>query len=557
MEDGPGLLPFKLGSAKVVSHYHSFIQPVNLDTIRENLESVRLQLNQVAPQINNKTSSLYQPHLEYLGTKIEKLFSLLESFEPNRSKRGLIDGIGSIIKSISGNLDYTDAIKYDNAIKLLKENENKIAAEINSHMSLSKNWMTQNSDIITSLVRNQEKLGQAINNLIGNTTHYEADLIRYAHLAQYLLIISDNIESLSEELLKLGNLLAFIRANSSHHSILNFEQYKKITNKLNTLYKGDGLLLDVNFREFLDIIKLGYYYNDKMLVIVLKVPITYPKPYDLYKLAIAPNRNNKAIIPSYPYIAIHDEDIMYMEAECPKYNSRYLCEDKPSHHLGKQRECLRHLLLGQQIVDSCQYTSVIITTAAMEKLDDIHYVINLPIPTKIHLACSQNQYTTIHGSFLVTIPKGCSIRTPDFLIINHDDRIKGQALTILDPSIIEEQRHISAHGTIKLNSMDLAKLHNADAEITLEPRIDITQPQIDSLYHTTIPIYSILFVASALCIGYLIRRYYVKSTRKNNQIESNKNVAENQDVYAEIEEKKTPGTSQPSLSALFSTKVLK
>lgn len=82
-----------------------------------------------------------------------------------RVKRGLIDGLGSVIKSISGNLDYTDAIKYDNAIKTLKENQNKVVTEINNHISLGKNWVLQNSEILNNLANNQKIIESAINNL--------------------------------------------------------------------------------------------------------------------------------------------------------------------------------------------------------------------------------------------------------------------------------------------------------------------------------------------------------------------------------------------------------
>ncbi|XP_041985535.1 uncharacterized protein LOC121737869 [Aricia agestis] len=66
------------------------------------------------PLLNNKNLSLYEPHLEYLSGKLYKITEILQTFKVSRVKRGLINGLGSIIKSISGNLDYTDAIKYEN-----------------------------------------------------------------------------------------------------------------------------------------------------------------------------------------------------------------------------------------------------------------------------------------------------------------------------------------------------------------------------------------------------------------------------------------------------------
>lgn len=81
---------------------------------------------ELRPLLNNKTLSLFDPHLEHLDSKITLISNKISMFESSRSKRGLIDGLGSVIKSISGNLDYTDALKYENAIKTLRTNEHKL-----------------------------------------------------------------------------------------------------------------------------------------------------------------------------------------------------------------------------------------------------------------------------------------------------------------------------------------------------------------------------------------------------------------------------------------------
>lgn len=87
--------------------------------------------------LNNKTLSLYEPYIDFLNAKLERISDQLETFEPNRKKRALIDGLGSVIKSISGNLDYTDAIKYNDAIKILQSNQHKLKTEINNKLRIN------------------------------------------------------------------------------------------------------------------------------------------------------------------------------------------------------------------------------------------------------------------------------------------------------------------------------------------------------------------------------------------------------------------------------------
>lgn len=66
-----------------------------------------------------KQNSTIENRLLYLGSETV-------GFKTGyRSKRGLIYGLGSVIKAITGNLDQDDAIKIDNEIKQLHSSYNK------------------------------------------------------------------------------------------------------------------------------------------------------------------------------------------------------------------------------------------------------------------------------------------------------------------------------------------------------------------------------------------------------------------------------------------------
>lgn len=94
LDNGPGILPFKLGSAKIISHYHSFLQHVNLQELRDKVISVDSQIDSLSPQLNNKTNFLFEPHLVFLKNKLASVLDQLQTFEVSRVKRGLVDGLG-------------------------------------------------------------------------------------------------------------------------------------------------------------------------------------------------------------------------------------------------------------------------------------------------------------------------------------------------------------------------------------------------------------------------------------------------------------------------------
>lgn len=513
LRDGPGLLPFKLGPTKVVSHYHSFLNYINLDVIFSQIKLVKLQLFELRPQLNNKTSSLYEPHIEYLDAKLRRISDQLQTFEPNRKKRGIIDGLGTVIKSISGNLDYTDAIKYSNAIRVLKNNEHKLESEIKNHISLNKEWVLENSKVLNNITINQDKITKILNLIMNSDTSRETDLIKYAHMAQHLIILGDNIDKLSEEIFRLENTLAFIRISGTPHSTLNIADLKMFLDKLRILYAKDEIL-DVEIRYFYDIIKLGYFYIDSQIVIVFKVPIAYPITYDLFKLSIVPNKNHQILIPTLPFIAISGKDSMYMETECPKVKQWYLCERKSNYQVHEDPDCIHQLIIKQELNPSCKLTSIILTREAMEQLDDKHYTVSFPNQTKVKISCGQEQYRILQGSYLAAIPFNCYLKTPEFTISNSNDRIKGHPLKIMDIPAHEE-RLLSKNSSVILNSIDLRHLHDVNEKISLQTPTRLEEIADDSLYHTTIPVYIILLSAVALAIGLTYRHFQAKRIQGN------------------------------------------
>lgn len=326
-----------------------------------------------------------------------------------------------------------------------------------------------------------------------------------------------------------------------------------MVNRLAILYDKQEIL-NVSFREFFEIVKMGYYYNDSNIILVYKIPIVHSNTYDLFKLSLAPNHDNQILIPSYPFVAIHEKGLLYIEAECPKLQNWYLCEDALSHHHTDQSKCILDLIVHQQLHESCRFTSLILTTAAAEQLDDKHFIISFPNSTKVRLTCSQDQYRMLQGSYLTTIPKGCSLHTSTFTANNIYDRVKGKVLRILNipDTNIRNSVHIM---TIKLNSINLESLHSSNAEISLQEPVTLKPLEYDALYHTTIPVYSLIFGAALLIIiAVVVRRLKPKPAKTNEMVEGS-NEIQLQDI-AETEPKEIQRDPK-NLSALFSTAVFK
>lgn len=516
LDSGIGLLPFKLGPLRLITHYHTFLQYVNLDDIENTLSTLQTQFRYIKLHMMNNTYSLYEYQIDYLSDKLSKVTDQLRTLEPRRSKRGLIDGLGSVIKSVTGNLDYSDAVRYNNAIKTLRNNQKKTIDEFNEHISISKEWMLTHTNIINKIVENQSKINTTLSLLI-KQAESSINMIQVAKFNQLLTIVSENIEDVLSELYRIENILSFTRAMTIHHSMLGIDILGNVVDRLKEIY-GNHHVIELELRQYYDIIKAGYYYDDKKIVIAFRFPIVSEDTYTLYKLSIVPNKNNQVLIPPYPFIATNGNTFMYMEAECPKLNNnRYLCEQKTNHYIQTQADCVQTFISSKTLQKSCKLTTVHLSKPAVEELDSRHYVISFPQSTRVQMKCGSDDYDTLRGSYLATIPLHCSIHTNEITLINTKDEIKGQPVKVLNIPYTTETQEISLlHAN--LTSINLDRLHTIQDRITLQSPISSFETT-ETLYHTTIPFYVILCIAAILTIAMLTRRYFPgrNLSRKPNQ----------------------------------------
>lgn len=531
----------------MTTHHHTFLQYINLIDIEDQIQQLQNQLQNYKSQLSNNTYTLYEFQINYLTDKLGKVSNQLQSLEPNRVKRGLIDSLGSVVKSVTGNLDYTDALKYNHAINILQNNQDKLANEFNNQISLNKEWMNKSNNVLIQLVENQVKINETLRVLL-NVTDKTDDLIKYTRFSQILTILSNNVDDLMLELIKIENTLAFIRASSTHHSSLDIDSLRIMVNRLEKIYSKDEILR-LELREYYNIISPGSYFNEKQIVIVFKFPIVSKDIYDLYRLSIVPNKNQQALIPTYPFIATNDKSFVYIEAECSKYNNWYLCEKEVTHQIRTKSDCIQELISNQALQESCQFTTVFMSKEAMEKLDDQHYILSFPHPTKIQLVCGREDFISLQGSYLVTIPTSCHLRTTEFTLINENDEIQGQPLKLINIPYDAEKQD-AASNYIHLNSINLRGLHNIQNKIMIRQPVKLENAQSDVLYHTTIPFYVVMLSATILIIVLLSYRYQCLPCKDNTKSNSKDH------IYA-VPEKNEDHMSKDKAPATFALRVLK
>uniref|UniRef100_A0A2A4K1B4 Uncharacterized protein n=1 Tax=Heliothis virescens TaxID=7102 RepID=A0A2A4K1B4_HELVI len=102
---------------------------------------------------------------------------------------------------------------------------------------------------------------------------------------------------------------------------------------------------------------------------------------------------------------------------------------------------------------------------------------------------------------------------------------------------------------LKLNSLHLKSLHEIEDKILMQNPVELHHAKLpQSFYHTTIPLYVVLFGATALIATIALRRYNVCAKLRKPQPEPENHHYEDAESSTEAKEQ-TPAT--------FSLKVLK
>lgn len=121
LNNNPGLLPLKLSIAQNKVDQRSFLQVFDMTSILEGYENLQTRSSTLTETLETKNfTDNYKKELcnsyKLVDVLKQKVYSQLKQLNPlinKRKKRGLINGLGSIVKLITGNLDQDDAQRYD------------------------------------------------------------------------------------------------------------------------------------------------------------------------------------------------------------------------------------------------------------------------------------------------------------------------------------------------------------------------------------------------------------------------------------------------------------
>lgn len=480
-------------------------------TILNALDS-KIYYGKTYPRLNN-ISVMMRPHSSTLNQIIRQIqskfdeielstrhFSVLNNY-PSRKKRGLIDGLGSIFKSITGNLDSSDGAYYEQCINKLEKDDRELENLMKNQIKITIETIHNFNQTINKLRVDEETFNRDIEVIEKELYNITDTLSFYQAQLKILLTYEQLLESLTyidSQLTDVISSITFARINILHPSVIKPGELISQLNQISQALSQANLPLIPNTESlpsYLNIIQLEAYQTDRRVVFVLKIPLVESFNYKLLHVFSLPIRDERTklfhvILNSHKYIAISDNNRHYLTIEDPSKcklmaNKHLLCSNIISHPVSSSSVCEAQLLTNPvSLPPTCQITTIPIEDYNVYELEENTWLVavssQLPLTTVCVREATKTQFLQVNS--LVQLQPSCTGYIGTTKVIPHDTKTSNTT-EIVDIPLIPYDccDHLpSADQMPKLKPLKISKL-NLDELNLAEHQLNEYSEKLDEL----------------------------------------------------------------------------
>lgn len=421
---------------------------------------------------------------------------------PTRARRGLINGVGSIARSLFGVLDDQFAEQYQRDIELLRMNQR--------HMGLL--WKNQTSVVeaehnllqrVEATMNKQHKLiNQHIINIQKTMNSMKKDIQDITNKNDFALsaiIVNNVLLNLQNVQDKLLDTIADLHHGSFNVHLLSPKQLRNELNIISGQISKQDLALPINnmlsdLPKLYHLLKVKAKMTRDYFIFEIRLPLVTRDHFEIYKLIPIQHKaeNNMIkvkLVADYVGINIQKDSYVTMTQEdvqdCSQYNEdTYLCLlQRPVYHMTSDNSlCVRSDVSTECVtnIESCKST--------WSELHAVNtYLFSCCNPCATRIICeTQVSSEKLNGSGIITLSEGCSIKSDTFTIYSH------------------KQRENSLH---------------TEADI-----LKINIPPINHIIELTLPTYNKTDISNPTNESYLDHQYFQEQSKSiNNRIQQLKN----------------------------------
>jgi len=459
-----------------------------------------------------------EQYLQNMMTQIRTIYK-----PPTNRRRGLIDGIGSLAKSLFGTMDAKDEKLIKEQLDLLQNKQQTIQHAIQNQLMVLNTTITHVGDAENIIERN-EKLLQ--DKMMKYLTREELNEQSITHIA----ILSDLIRD-AENIIE---YLTYIRQGAMHPKLMPIDniihQLKEATQQIP---QGLYFPFKVHREDWLDIerhTQITAFSDKTTIYTILRFPLIAQPNYDLINVIALPVHDYSNIFTTREIeneiIAVDREKLTYLKMtkreleKCVRDDTQYMCRNSmPTYRVNTNAPCEVQMYTQQRNYHHCPRKHIVTNNGFWITLDHPYsWLYSFAADLQITIECDgrHEQKLTVRNTGKISLKNKCKLTTRDMIVqskeiifeTNIETYLPELNITLLrDQKIITNDNNtlqsLSSHG-IKLNRLQ-AKLEEINSSIEEKNQNFFSQKQF--IYPMT--------SSGIITIIIIILIVYIISQRKN------------------------------------------
>lgn len=387
LNNNPGIFAIKLGKVFIKQGTHKLIHEFRLHPfhlILRQYEVIITNLEQNT-QLEEVTTILKQKH--------RQASMILQNLTSKRRQRRSINILGTVVKSITGNLDNEDLLTLNNQINTLKLSNELLTTENNEQIKINDIFEKR----INNLTKEAFRQSVEISKFIRQTKMSLDSPINWQHMIHLHNIIF-NLDTINYQLDTVFEAIQLSRLGVISTALLYPVELEMATQLL-TAQNIEITSYDQTY-EYLEMTAL---HNDSSIIFLINVPRIKNENYQLLRIEPIPINRKSIQIESKFAITSEDESFL-LKGKCSPIENTFLCDIENLINV-TGNECYHKLFRGE--ATKCAFTNDK-STADIQIIENNGILVkNAFNPIHLNNTCGFGP-KNLTGTFFITF-NNCSI----------------------------------------------------------------------------------------------------------------------------------------------------
>lgn len=263
LNNNPGIVALKVGKTFISNGHDWLVHKITLNTFHEILQQYDIMINQIDSNLHTRDFK------DILKIKFSQTNATLQKLSIRRKSKRAINILGTLIKTITGNLDNNDLVNLNQNINLLQYSNKNLIESNNLQIKINNQFQERINNLTKTVLNEKEELGKLTSQIRSNKNMK----VSWEHIQHFQRLIF-NLDVVQRHLEDISDSIVMAKVGVLSKGILQTTEIEYIAKSLERA--GISINNDEQVYEFLE---PAAYYNGSSIVFLIKIPKFLPGSY--------------------------------------------------------------------------------------------------------------------------------------------------------------------------------------------------------------------------------------------------------------------------------------